>query len=141
MRTPRARARASASVTDPAAETGSGGRILGGVLAAETSLGAEEAGLREGEETPEIKEAVFDGRTGQGDAVGGGDGARDGGGLAGRVFDELSLVENDSIPVVAVKPRGVKAELSVVDDEQGPAVRGAGHFGAVGNERREDFGG
>ena len=128
-------------VADAAAETSSGGRVFGRILAAETGLGAEEAGLRKGEEAPEIKETIFDGRAGERDAVRGGDGARDGGGLARRVFDELSFVENDRIPVVAVKPRGVQAELSVVDDEQGAAIRGAGHFGAVGNERREDFSG
>ena len=128
-------------VADAAAETSSGGRVFGGILAAETGLGAEEAGLRKGEEAPEIKETIFDRRAGERDAVRGGDGARDGGGLARRVFDELSFVENDRIPVVAVKPRGVQAELSVVDDEQGAAIRGAGHFGAVGNERREDFSG
>ena len=50
---------------DALGEAGAGGRVEFVVVEAfERALAAEEAGLREGEEAPEIEEAVFDGRTG-----------------------------------------------------------------------------
>ena len=56
------------------------------VLAAEGGLRAEEAGLREGEEAPEIGEAILDRRAGEDEAVGGAEGASGGRGGAGLVL-------------------------------------------------------
>ncbi len=102
---------------DAAAETGEGGGIGLGVLAFEGGLGAEEAGLGEGEEAPEIGEAVLDGRAGEDEAVARGEGAGDDGALARGVFDELTFVEHDGVPSDGLEPLGVKAELGVLRDE------------------------
>jgi len=128
-------------VADAAAEAGGGGGILDGILAAEAGLAAEETGLGEGEEAPEIEQAVLDGRAGEGDAVERGNRAGDGSGLARGVLDELGFVEDYGVPTVAVEPLGVEAELGVVDDEDRGAVGGAGHTRGEGNQRRERLGG
>ena len=52
-----------------AVEAGEGLRVGFVELAAEAGLVAEEAGLGEGEEAPEVGEAVFDGRAGEDEAV------------------------------------------------------------------------
>jgi hypothetical protein len=56
---------------DALGEAGAGGGVgLVVVEALEGSLAAEKAGLREGEEAPEVEEAIFDGRAGEDEAVG-----------------------------------------------------------------------
>lgn len=69
---------------DALGEAGAGGGVeLVVIEAFERGLAAEEAGLGEGEEAPEIEEAVFDGSAGEDEAVGGAEGAGGGRGGAG----------------------------------------------------------
>jgi hypothetical protein len=93
-----------------------GGVGLVVVEAFEGGLAAEEAGLGEGEEAPEIEEAVFDGGAGEDEAVRGAEGAGGGGGGAGGVFDVLAFVEDDGVPGFGGEGFGVEAELGVVGD-------------------------
>ena len=60
---------AEEEVADAAVEAGERCRVGFVILTAEGGLVAEEAGLGEGEEAPEVGEAVFDGRAGQDNPV------------------------------------------------------------------------
>ncbi len=88
------------------------------VEAFEGSLAAEEAGLGEGEEAPEIEEAIFDGSAGEDEALACTEGAgRLGGGTRG-VFDVLAFVENYGVPGFAGEGLGVQPQLGIVGDEK-----------------------
>ena len=107
-----------------AMEAGESGGIGLVVLAAETGLVAEQAWLGEGEEAPEIGEAVFDRCAGKHETVTGAQRSRGDRDLASGVFDELALVEDDGIPLLGAELRGVEAELGVVGDENARAGGG-----------------
>ena len=115
---------------DALGEARAGGGVgLVVVKAFERGLAAEEAGLGEGEEAPEVEETVFDGRAGEDEAVGGAEGASGGRGGAGGVLDVLAFVEDDGVPALGREGVGVEAELSVVGDQEVSAQggeRGAG---------------
>lgn len=125
---------------DALGEAGAGGGVeLVVIEAFERGLAAEEAGLGEGEEAPEIEEAVFDGSAGEDEAVGGAEGAGGGRGGAGGVFDVLAFVEDDGVPSLGREGVGVEAELSVVGDQEVSAQGGelgvgggSGGFGVWG---------
>jgi len=125
-------------VTRTATEAFGGGGIFVGMESAERGLGAEEAGLGEGENAPEIEEAVLDGRAGEREAVGGGESARVDGGLAGGIFNVLRFVEDDDVPALLLQPLAMQAELRVVgDEERGPG----GLIEGRGDERGSKCGG
>ncbi len=67
-------------------------------LGDERGPGADEAGVGEVEDGPQVAEAVLDRRAGEGDAGAGRDAAQLLGGLVGRVLDGLRLVEHDPAP-------------------------------------------
>ena len=110
---------AEEEVFDALGEAGAGGRVgLVVVQPAEGGLAAEEAGLREGEETPKIEEAVFERRAGEDEAVGGAESAGGLGGGAGGVFYILGFVEDDGVPALGGEGFGVEAELGIVEDQE-----------------------
>jgi hypothetical protein len=110
---------AEEEVFDALGEAGAGGRVgLVVVEPAEGGLAAEEAGLGEGEEAPEIEEAILHGRAGEDEAVRGAEGAGSLGGGASGVFDVLAFVEDDCVPRLGGEGFGVEAELGVVEDEE-----------------------
>ena len=67
-------------------------------LGDERGPGADEAGVGEVEDRPQVAEAVLDRRAGEGEADAGRDAAQLLGRLVGRVLDGLGLVEDDAGP-------------------------------------------
>ena len=61
--------------------------------------GADQAGVGEVEDRPEVAEAVLDRRAGEGEPGAGGQAAELLGGVVGRVLDGLGLVEDDAVPL------------------------------------------
>lgn len=95
-------------VRDGAAEAVGVGIALG-----EVATGAEEVGVEEVEDGPEVVEAVFDGRAGEGEAVRGGERA---GGLrlaGGGVLDELGFVEDEGLPLDAAEAGIIAPEVAI----------------------------
>ena len=109
---------AEQEVADAAVELAEGGGGFFVILPAEGGQSAEKAGLGEGEEAPEIGQAVFDGGAGEDEAVAGDESTGGEGGLAGGVFDVLAFVEDDGIPGFGAEPVSVEAELGVVENQK-----------------------
>ena len=83
--------------------------------------GADEAGVGEVEDRPQVAEAVLDRRAGEGEPGAGVDAAQLLGGLVGWVLDGLGLVEHEPVPVVL---------LEGLDVADGGAVGGDDDVGA-----------
>ena len=95
-------------VRDGAAEAVGVGIALG-----EVATGAEEVGVEEVEDGPEVVEAVLDGGAGEGEAVRGGERAGGLGLAGGGVLDELGFIENEGLPLDAAEAGVVAPEITI----------------------------
>ena len=95
-------------VRDGAAEAVGVGIALG-----EVATGAEEVGVEEVEDGPEVVEAVLDGGAGEGEAVRGGERAGGLGLAGGGVLDELGFIENEGLPLDAAEAGIVAPEVAI----------------------------
>lgn len=112
-------------VGDGAAET------LGvGIALSEVAARAEEVGVEEVEDGPEVVEAVFDGGAGEGETVRGREGAGGLGLTGGRVLDELGFVEDQRLPLDATEA-GVVAPKVAIGGEDDIDLTGATHKGVA----------
>lgn len=112
-------------VGDGAAET------LGvGIALSEVAARAEEVGVKEVEDGPEVVEAVFDGGAGEGETVRGREGAGGLGLTGGRVLDELGFVEDQRLPPDATEA-GVVAPKVAIGGEDDIDLTGATHKGVA----------
>lgn len=84
-----------------------------GIALGEVAAGAEEVGVKEVEDGPEVVEAVFDGGAGEGEAVRGGEGAGGLGLAGGRVLDELGFVEDEGLPLDAAEAGIIAPEVAI----------------------------
>ena len=91
---------AQEEVTHAAVQTRRRSGVFDRVLTAERRLRAEQTGLREGEQAPQIEQPVFDWRAGEREPMGRVKGTSDDRGLARGIFDELRFVEYDRVPSV-----------------------------------------
>ena len=87
----------------------------------------EHAGHGEGHQTPQVQQAVLDGRAAEDEAVLGAEGAGYLRGLRRRVLDVLAFVENDGLEVRARERLADEPELRVVEDVE---------IGGVGERRQ-----
>lgn len=84
-----------------------------GVALGEVAAGAEEVGVKEVEDGPEVVEAVLDGGAGEGEAVRGGEGAGGLGLAGGGVLDELGFVEDEGLPLDAAEAGIIAPEVAI----------------------------
>ena len=98
---------------------------LAGELGDERRPGADEAGVGEVEDRPQVAEAVLDRRAGEGEPGAGRDAAQLLAGLVGRVLDGLRLVEDDPVP----RQLGQRVDVAHRGAVGGDDDVGAGHLG------------
>ena len=101
-----------------------------GVAGGELLAPAEQAGVAEVREAPQLEQAIFDGGAAEGDPPAGLQGEGGGGGGGGGVLDRLGLVEDEDIPRFFGEDLLVEAQEGVAGE--GDAVAGGeGARGAV----------
>ena len=102
-----------------------GGFALARQLGDERGPRADEPGVGEVEDRPQVAEAVLDRRAGEGEPGAGRDAAQLLRGLVGRVLDGLGLVEDDAVPGQLGQRLDVAHRGAVGGDDE----VGAGHLG------------
>jgi hypothetical protein len=120
-------------------QLGGGAHVAGleraGVAGQELLAPAEQAGVEEVREGPQLEQAVLDRGAGEGDAPLRLQRERGGGGGGGRLFDRLGLVEHDGVPRLRGEQLLIEAEERVAGERDVGALEGA--FGAVEQVDRE----
>ena len=109
---------------EDAVEGSQRGLALAGHLRHERGPGADETGVGEVEDRPQVAEAVLDGGAGEREPGAGGDPPQLLGRLAGRVLDGLRLVEDDAGP----GPLGQRVDVAHRGAVGGDDDVGAGHL-------------